>query len=71
MATGNEPKIIHKMVSVTPKELYLQRVKATFDAIRQDAQGREYVPPSFGGLFGQQTLVNNPNVLEIIDFEAQ
>lgn len=69
--SGNEPKIIHNMVSVTPKELYLQRVKATYDALRQSRQGRDYVPPSFGGLFGQQTLVDNPNVLEIINFESQ
>lgn len=68
--SGNQPKIINTLVPMTPREIYLQRVKATFDALRQQAQGREYISPSMGGLFGQQAMVNSPKVLEIIEFEA-
>lgn len=69
--SGNEPKIINRLVALTPRELYLQRVKSTYDAIKFQAQGQEYLPPSFGGLFGQQQLINSPTVLEIIEFESK
>lgn len=67
---AREPKIINKLVAMTPREVYLQRVKSTYDSFRFTASGKTYIPPSFGGLFGQQLMVNNPNVLEIIEFEA-
>lgn len=67
---GNEPKIISRLVAMTPREIYLQRVKATYDAYRYMAAGKDYIPPSFGGIFGQQTMVNSPNILEIIEFES-
>ncbi len=67
---GNSPKITSRYIAVTPRELYLQRVKATYDSFRYSATGKDYIPPSFGGLFGQQLLVNNPNILELIEFES-
>lgn len=70
MAT-NEPKIRNTLVAMTPRELYIQRVKATYDSLRFQAQGKDYMPPSFGGVFGQQTLIGNPTVLEVIEFESQ
>lgn len=69
--SGNEPKIISKLVAMTPREVYLQRVKATFDSMKFKAQGQEYLPPSFGGLFGQQTIISTPTVLEVIEFESK
>lgn len=68
---GNSPKIINTMKPITPKTLYLERVKATYQGLREESRGREYIPPSFGGIFGQQALVSNPNVLEMIEFESQ
>jgi hypothetical protein len=55
---------------MTPREIYLQRVKATYDAFRYSAVGKDYIPPSFGGLFGQQVMVSSPNILELIEFES-
>ena len=68
--SGNEPKIISTFVALTPKELYLQRVKSTYDSFRQTANGKDYIPPSFGGLWGQQSIINSPTILEIIEFES-
>lgn len=68
---ASEPKIINRLVAMTPREVYLQRVKSTYDSFRFTGAGKSYVPPSFGGIFGQQILVNNPNVLEVIEFEAE
>lgn len=68
--SGNEPKILNRLVAMTPKEVYLQRVKASYESVRQSAKGKDYVSPSFGGLFGQQHMVTNPTVLEIIEFES-
>lgn len=69
--SGNEPKIINKLVAMSPHEMYMQRVKASFDSIRVANADKEYIPPSFGGLFGQQSMVNSPTVLEMIEFESQ
>lgn len=69
--SGNEPKIIHKLVAMSPHEIYMQRVKASYDSIRVASMGKDYIPPSFGGLFGQQSMVNSPTVLELIEFESQ
>lgn len=67
---GNEPKIVNRLVAYTPREIYLQRVKATYDAFRYTDAGKDYIPPSFGGLFGQQKLINSPTILELIEFES-
>jgi hypothetical protein len=68
--SGNEPKITNRFIAMTPREIYLQRVKASYDSFRYTTAGKDYIPPSFGGLFGQQTMVNYPNVLELIEFES-
>lgn len=71
MSTGNEPKILNRLAPITPKALYMQRVKATYEGMRQESSGKNYVPPSFGGVFGQQGLMATPSVLELIEFESQ
>lgn len=68
---GNQPKIINRLVAISPHEMYMQRVKSTYDSLRYASIGKDYIPPSFGGLFGQQSMVNSPTVLEMIDFESQ
>lgn len=64
-------KIIPKILPMTPYEVYLQRVNATFDAIRKKRQGLAYTPAQFGGLFGQGTVANGGYVLEMTEFEVK
>ena len=56
---------------MTPYELYLQRVNATFDTIRKTRAGLTYTPAQFGGLFGQGVVANSGSVLEITEFEVK
>jgi len=64
-------KIIPKIVPMTPLELYLQRVNATFQNIRKTREGLAYTPAQFGGLFGQQEVANQSVVLELTEFEVK
>ncbi len=64
-------KIIPKVLPMSPYEVYLQRVNATFDAIRKKRQGLSYIPAQFGGLFGQDVVSNGGYVLEITTFEVK
>lgn len=64
-------RIIPKLVPMTPYEVYLQRVNATFDRIRKTRQSLSYTPAQFGGLFGQSEVANTGIVLEITDFEVR
>jgi hypothetical protein len=64
-------KIIPKYVPVTPKALYLQIIKGSFDEIRQVANGYSYIPPQFGGIFGQNTILQAGLVMEITEFEVK
>lgn len=56
---------------MTPLELYLQRVNATFQNIRKTREGLAYTPAQFGGLFGQQEVANQSVVLELTEFEVK
>ena len=62
-------KILPKLTPVTPNELYLQRVNATFDAIRKSNEGYDYTPCQFGGIFGQQVVNSSGVILELTTFE--
>lgn len=64
-------KIIPKITAMSPYELYLQRVNATFDSIRKVRAGYEYTPAQFGGLFGQAQVANTGIVLEVTEFEVK
>lgn len=64
-------KIIPRLIPMTPYEVYLQRVNATYDAVRQTAKGMEYTPAQFGGIFGQATASNSGIVLELTEFEVK
>jgi hypothetical protein len=64
-------KIIPKLVPMTPYEVYLQRVGATYDRIRKEREGFKYTPAQFGGLFGQGVVANSGEVLEITEFEVE
>jgi hypothetical protein len=65
------PKIIPKIVPVTPMEIYLLQIKGTFDNIRAERREMDYIPPQFGGPYGQLDVLNEVVTLEIIDFEVQ
>lgn len=64
-------KILPKILPMSPYEVYLQRVNATFDSIRKKRQGLAYTPAQFGGLFGQDVVANGGYVLEITEFEVK
>ena len=64
-------KIIPQLKPITPMEIYLQQVKATFDAIRFKRKGMSYIPAQFGGVFGQSALLKESIVLELTDFEIK
>lgn len=60
-----------ELKQVTPLSLYLQRVYSSFDRIRKEAEGFDYTPPQFGGIFGQRAVANSSSVLEITSFEVE
>ncbi len=64
-------KIIPKITAMTPFEVYLQRVNATYDSIRKTRKGLTYTPAQFGGLFGQEIVANSGSVLELTEFEIK
>lgn len=64
-------KIIPKILPMSPLEVYLQRVNATYEGIRKTREGLSYTPAQFGGLFGQQEVANSGSVLEITEFEIK
>lgn len=64
-------KIIPRLIPMTPYEVYLQRVNASYDSIRQVAKGMAYTPSQFGGIFGQEVVANTGMVLELTEFEVK
>lgn len=64
-------KIFPRLVSMTPHEIYLQRVNAQFETLRKNAKGLDYTPAQFGGIFGQQVLNSSASVLELTEFEVK
>lgn len=67
----SKSSILPKLVALTPHEVYLQQVKATFDAMRYSGTNLAYLPPQFGGIFGQNLVANSGAVLEIISFDIE
>jgi hypothetical protein len=64
-------KVLPKLVSITPYELYIRQVSGTYDNLRAQNAGIDYIPPQFGGLFGQRKTLEDEIVLEIIDFDIK
>lgn len=64
-------KILPKLVPITPYEMYVQRVNATYDSIRKVNDGFSYTPAQFGGIFSQRALVQGSSVLQLIDFQIE
>lgn len=65
------PKIIPKLVPLSPYEIYLQQVKGVFDSIRYSRVEMTYYPPQLGGFFGQKEVASENLVLELTDFEIK
>lgn len=64
-------KILPKIVPMTPYEVYTQRLKSTYENIRQTRAGMSYIPAQFGDLFGQLEVANSGIVLEVTEFEIK
>lgn len=64
-------KVLPKLVAITPYELYLRQVEGAYNNIRAQNSGIDYIPPQFGGLFGQRKTLENEIILEIIDFDIK
>jgi hypothetical protein len=62
-------KIIPKLFPITPMEIYVRQVQATYDAIRQSNLDKDYIPSQFGGIFGQGVISNSGYVLEVTEFD--
>lgn len=65
-----KPKIIPKLVPITPTEILIMQVKGTYDSIRYGRRGVQYIPPHLGGIFGQRDAMEEVVVLEMTDFEV-
>ena len=63
--------ITPRLMALTPHQVYLQQVAATFEAIRYSDTGLSYIPAQFGGLTGQNVVGNNGIVLEVISFDIE
>lgn len=64
-------RIIPRLTPMTPYEVYMHRVNATYDNLRQQAKGMDYTPAQFGGIFGQASAANSGVVLELTEFEVK
>lgn len=62
-------KMIPRLVPMTPYEIYLQQVKATYDNIRYTRRGIAYTPAQFGGIFGQLEVMDDVIALQLVEFE--
>jgi hypothetical protein len=60
-----------KLLALTPAQVYLQQVGATFEAIRYSNTDLSYIPAQFGGLTGQNLVSNSGVVLEVISFDIE
>lgn len=63
-------KILPKLVNITPKEMYFQLVRTTYDQIRATNEGLTYIPIQFGGIFGQNLIAQQSIVMELTDFKV-
>lgn len=63
--------ILPKITPVTPKELYLQLINGSYETIRQNAAGMEYIPAQFGGIFGQDIILKQGLTMEITPFSVK
>ena len=63
--------VLPKLVPITPKEMYLQVINGTYDGMRQANNGYAYIPPQFGGIFGQLTIQQEGLVMEVTTFEVK
>jgi len=62
-------KVIPKLTSLSPYEIYLQQVKGAYDGIRASSLGVIYYPPQLGGFFGQLQVMDEIMVLELTSFQ--
>lgn len=62
--------IITNIVPITPKELYLNMIQGTFEGMRQANAGMSYIPAQYGGIFGQQVVLDKGVAMEVVTFSV-
>ena len=67
----NRQKLLPKYEATSSYQVYLAQIKSTVENIRFTRQGLDYIPPQFGGLFGQRRVIDQKLVLEVVDFEVK
>lgn len=65
-----QPKIITKLIRITPTELYKFQIRNGFDNIRYTNRDMTYYPTQFGGVQGQRIVLSEPSIMEITEFEV-
>lgn len=72
MATLKQPNngltIRPRIAMISPYQLYLEQVRGVSDSFRATRVGLTYIPPQFGGLKGQLTVIADQPVLQMVDF---
>lgn len=64
-------KINTRLVPITPYYMFLRQIADTTDGIRANRDGVErFFPMQFGGLFGQKTVMDLNEVMEITEFDG-
>jgi len=62
--------IVPKIHPITPTNLYLQVVGSHFEYLRKTRDGFSYIPPQFGGIFGQQKILRDSIPMELTQFSV-
>lgn len=62
-------KATNSFVAMTPLNVYLEQVRNISDSARAKHKGLTYYPNTFGGLYGQQEVLKEKVVLQLIGFE--
>jgi hypothetical protein len=70
MIRTQQPRILNKLVPMTPLELFKTQVRNNYEMMRYTAKNMSYTPMQFGGLAGQRILLQEPSVMEVIEFEV-
>lgn len=57
-----------RIALMSPYQLYIEQIRGVSDSFRASRSGLTYIPPQFGGLKGQLTVIADQPVLQMVDF---
>lgn len=64
-------KLITRLSKVTPYSLFCRQVSDNIEAIRASQAGVEqFFPVQYGGLFGQKSILDEEEVVEMTEFDG-